>query len=169
MTTKSPNQMSLKELAGKINPNYFHGKLVCFDPGETTGLAIFDDLTLRNAEQLVTKDLRDGSRDINSVFDTYIREGDDVRVIIEDYRVYGWKTEQHAWAGLHTPKLIGAIIALCTIYDVPFHMQMAHQAKQFCTDEKLKTWGLYKSGLKHARDAIRHGCYYSLFHKEALN
>ena len=89
-----------------------------------------------------------------------------VRVVMEDYKVYGWKTDQHAWAALHTPKFIGSIVALCYIHQIPYHMQMAQQAKGFCSDEKLEGWGYYDRGMRHARDAVRHGCYYTLFNEE---
>lgn len=42
-------------------------------------------------------------------------------------------------------------------------MQMAAQAKGFVDDDKLKAWGFWIKGKKHARDAIRHGVYYLLF------
>jgi hypothetical protein len=42
---------------------------------------------------------------------------------------------------------------------------MAHQAKGFVTDEKLKAWGFYQKGVRHARDSIRHACYFLLFDK----
>lgn len=85
-------------------------------------------------------------------------------VVFEDYKVYGWKTDQHAWSGLHTPRLIGALETLLgVVHGIPFHKQMAHVAKGFCTDEKLTQWGYYAKGQRHARDAVRHACYYILF------
>jgi hypothetical protein len=84
-------------------------------------------------------------------------------VVAEDYRVYSWKAEDHAWNELSTAKLIGAIEVMCSLNEWPLKMQMAQQAKGFCTDEKLQDWGLWVKGQKHARDAIRHGIYYLLF------
>ena len=34
------------------------------------------------------------------------------------------------------------------------------KAKGFVTDAKLKEWGLWQDGLRHSRDAIRHGIYF---------
>ena len=84
-------------------------------------------------------------------------------IVYENYKVYSWKTENHAWAGLHTPQLIGCIETLARLYDIPTYTQMAQQAKHFCTDTKLKEWGLYNPGMRHAMDAVRHACYYLLF------
>jgi hypothetical protein len=146
--------------------------LICLDPGETTGMAIFNGLALHHCGQLDTSRLDLGANAFKSLLKSPALQAlnissdlSNVHVIIEDYKVYGWKTEQHTWAELHTPKLIGAFVALCIAHNLPYSMQMAVQAKQFCTDDKLKAWNLYKPGLRHARDAIRHGIYFALFDK----
>jgi len=171
-------KLPFHELASKLKPNHFRGTLVCFDPGETTGLAIFRNGKLEETSQLITKDLDQGTKAVNDLFNTIhgftttdpdaleLGLGENVRVVAEDYKVYGWKTDQHAWAALHTPKFIGCIVALCHIHGIPYHMQMAQTAKGFCTDDKLKAWNYYDKGLRHARDAVRHGCYYTLFNEE---
>ena len=87
-------------------------------------------------------------------------------MVCENYRVYGWLVQQHSWAELHTPKLIGAIACLAYISNTPIHYQMASEGKGWVTDTKLKEWNMYNAGQKHARDAIRHACYYLLFGKD---
>jgi hypothetical protein len=170
------------ELATKLNPDSPiiqdpPKTLVCLDPGETTGMAVFrgPDFRLLLCGQLDTAELGRGVEALQELLRSVLgaqtsgveagAETGSPRtyVVIEDYKVYGWKTEQHTWAELHTPKLIGAFVTLCIMYNLPYSMQMAVQAKQFCTDDKLKAWGLYKPGLRHARDAIRHGIYFTLF------
>ena len=42
---------------------------------------------------------------------------------------------------------------------------MAQQAKGFVTDAKLKEWGMWDIGHKHARDACRHCVYYLVSQK----
>jgi hypothetical protein len=181
MSTPIPG---IVELAAKLNPDSPviqdpPKTLVCLDPGETTGMAIFrgPDFRLLLCGQLDTAELDCGVKALQelllrvaSIPTSGVGTGTEtdppklgIHVVIEDYKVYGWKTEQHTWAELHTPKLIGAFVAICTMYNLPYSMQMAVQAKQFCTDDKLKAWGLYKPGLRHARDAIRHGIYFTLF------
>jgi hypothetical protein len=160
----------------------YRGTLVCFDPGETTGYAVFENGALEDSSQLDTRDiskctklmfdelehhkypeLKFASRNLESKLS--LGKPREVKVVIEDYRVYGWKTESHAWENLHTPKLIGGIQTVCGLLGVPYHMQMAGQVKTFCTNDKLKEWDMYQTGQQHARDAIRHGCYYLLFNK----
>ena len=50
--------------------------------------------------------------------------------------------------------------------NIPTHKQMASTAKTFATDKKLREWGFWERGMRHARDAIRHGCYFLLFYKK---
>jgi len=91
-------------------------------------------------------------------------------LVYEDYRVYSWRSAAHSWSALHTPQLIGSIRTLCRQKGVLTTHHMAHEAKTFVTDDKLREWHMYKSGQKHARDALRHGLFYLLFtHKKRTN
>jgi hypothetical protein len=93
------------------------------------------------------------------MFDTY----SPTEVVMEDYKVYPHYAKQHIGSSLLTPRLIGMIETICSQRDIPYHKQMAGEPKQFVTDSKLRAWGFYAIGLKHARDALRHGCFYILF------
>jgi hypothetical protein len=137
-------------------------KIVGIDPGETTGVAYFHGPNLIEAKQLSTGLMPDAAGDIEHYLNN-LPQGLDA-VVMESYRVYSWKAKTHAWAGLHTPRLIGAIEYICKFrLGVPLHQQSAYQGKTFCTDEKLQAWGLYHRGERHARDAIRHVCQHLLF------
>lgn len=147
--------------------------ILALDPGETTGWACarilggaFNGIDFESGQEL-TRNMEEvasflffflGAPGSNAVVPDI--------VICEDYRVYSWKSDQHKWANLHTPKMVGAVQVLCHLYGIgePV-MQMAIEAKDFCTDEKLMQWGLLKKGERHARDAIRHLCSYLLFDK----
>lgn len=154
---------SFKELTRsqdmKLKRKPVEGFFIALDPGETTGVAIFEDTRLINATQIKTSDLKDATILLNDVL-TF--EGIN-QIIVEDYRVYSWRSKQHEWSNLHTPKLIGSIEALCALKGIPCEKQMAHNVKGFVTDSKLKAWDMYRKGKPHARDAIRHGCYFRLF------
>ena len=81
-------------------------------------------------------------------------------------RVYEWKAQHHSWSDVPTLQIIGCAKALLLMkcpYGVPVIQQTAQVAKNFCTDEMLKSWGMYNSGMRHARDAVRHGTYFLLF------
>lgn len=138
-------------------------RLLCLDPGETTGWALFVDAVYTTAGQLNTSTLVDGSaiRAVEALFTS----NKPTHIVCEDYRVYQSKVHQHTNASLHTPRLIGVVETLCSQQNLPLQKRMAVFAKQFVTDDKLKAWNLYRKGERHARDAIRHGCYEILFGK----
>ena len=148
------------------------GTLVALDPGGTTGYAIFNHLTLQEAGQLDTGSQEEALK----LFEPLLGVGDRDRnrnrnidaVVMEDHRVYQNRIEQHAGSSLSTPRLIGMIETLCLQHSIPWHKQPASMPKQFVTDEKLKAWGLYLPGKRHARDAIRHACYFILFPPKIL-
>ncbi|MBT9167368.1 MAG: hypothetical protein DDT19_00697 [Syntrophomonadaceae bacterium] len=133
-------------------------RLLVIDPGETTGIAIFDRGQIESVKQLT------GAgpamiQELNEFFRLW-----PTHVVVEDYKVYAHKTKEHTWSSLFTPKLIGAIEALCTLQGLQPVMQMA-SCKRFVTNDKLRAWNMYVTG-PHARDAIRHGCYFLLFNKD---
>jgi hypothetical protein len=137
--------------------------LVALDPGETTGYGIFKGSDLIEYGQLATS-----KGDLAAVpVVTMIKRFRPSAIVYETYRVYQWKTEDHAWNDMHTSQLIGAIRFIATFQDLPILLagQTAQVAKQFCTDTKLEDWGFWIKGQRHARDAIRHGCWYILFNE----
>lgn len=139
-------------------------RVLALDPGETTGVAVFRNGSLIKHDQLRTNNLNTCPLIIQDL----VREVSPDYIVMEDYKVYGWKKDQHAWAGLHTPQLLGVIRTIAVLEDVHLETRMAQEAKVFCTDTKLEEWGMYKPGMKHARDAIRHGCFSYLFSKHRL-
>lgn len=160
--------LSFQELASKIAAQkatnegaLFRGSLISFDPGKTTGYAVFNDLQLITFGQLDTSELGPSFKTFYDLFQQY----HPTLCVVEDYRVYKHKQKQHAWSELHTAKLIGVLEgAAYTFEDIERVIkQPAHVAKGFCTDQRLKEWDMYARGQRHARDAIRHGCYQILF------
>jgi hypothetical protein len=134
-------------------------RLVSLDPGATTGVAVFRRLSLHMAAQLNTSMPDVALEQLTLFFD----QQRPTEVVLEDYRVYANRVEQHAGSSLQTPRLIGMIETLCMQRKIPFHKQPAGTAKYFCTDDKLREWGMYATGQRHARDAVRHAAYYILF------
>lgn len=149
--------------ATKTKANWV-GSIVALDPGETTGACYMHRnasgvCALADMTQLATKFMPAAAQ----VVADYINMHKCDLVVMEDYRVYKWKTDSHAWADLHTAKLIGAIQYICYLHKIPFIMQSAQIGKGFCTDDRLKEWGFYSAGERHARDAVRHGSQWLLF------
>lgn len=142
----------------------FAGTLVALDPGNTTGYSVFSfseegKMSLLEAGQLATADVDSATREYSELFRKY----NPAYIVMEDYRVYGWKVNQHAFSDVLTLRLVGAIETICSIMKIPYSKQMAQIAKQFSTDHKLQAWNLYIKGQKHARDSIRHAIYWTLF------
>lgn len=136
-------------------------RLLALDPGHTTGWSVFEKGELTAWGQAATMDR--GWGEINQLF----HDIQPTALIYENYRIYEHKLARHANSEVYTIRLIGVIEFLCDVtFGIPRYNQMAQQAKGFVTDEKLKKWGMYKPGQKHARDSIRHGCYFLLFHKQ---
>ena len=142
----------------------YQGTLLSFDPGHTTGWCIFQGTSLLECGQLDTDVVDDASL---ARIQFLIEKHDYSECIFEDYRVYKWKLQQHSFSELHTPKLIGMIQAACLYNGIEYHKQPASVAKDFCTDDRLKEWNMYITGQRHARDAIRHACWYILFGDKA--
>ncbi|MFI3171136.1 MAG: sigma factor [Eubacteriales bacterium] len=139
-------------------------RLLCLDPGKTTGWSFFENGVMTRYGQvdncyddnnIDTKGLIDLFKDLNPDF-----------IVYEDYRVYGHKLDRHTFSPVMTVRLLGVIETYVQMNDIGAHKQMATTAKNFCTDDKLKQWGYWQKGMKHARDAIRHGCYFLLFYKK---
>lgn len=147
--------------AKAVNP--FFGTLMALDPGETTGMAIFKSgpnrIDLIHFAQLDTWPMNFAVASFMSVLETHKPS----YVVHEVYRVYGWKTDEHSWSEVPTLRIIGCLETLCIQRSLRYHSQTAQQAKNFCTDDKLKSWGMFEGIPRHARDAIRHGTYNLLF------
>lgn len=138
-------------------------RLLALDPGHTTGWSLFENGVLTQSGQAATE--ANGWEEIAGLFEWIAPD----MVIYENYRVYEHKLSRHANSEVYTLRLIGVIEFLCDIiHKIPKYNQMALQHKGFCSDEKLKAWGYYTSGHKHARDSIRAGTYFLLFNKEAF-
>lgn len=137
--------------------------LLAIDPGETCGWALFTQGLLHSSGQIVIATLKDGSIDTGDLWDL-IQSRMPNKIVIESYRVYASKVRTHTWSALYTPKLIGGLEAICNYHRISVTLQMA-SVKKFCSNDKLKAWGYYQKASPHALDAIRHGCYYLLFHE----
>lgn len=153
------NWGEFRQKAGRSNPP---GLLLCLDPGETCGWARFLDGNLVDCGQLPLG--KTGQEELfNFIKGAVLGSEGDTTVVCENYKVYEHRKDQHVGSDVVTLQYIGVIKLACSLMSLPLVMQMAWQAKQFQTDDKLKQWGLYQVAMKHANDAIRHGCYYILF------
>lgn len=160
--------LSFEEIRNKSQKpdKRYVGTVISFDPGHTTGYAVWhvteDKVNLMEYSQIMTWTKDDL---VISAFTDLIKKHPPNDVVLESYQIYEWKADDHSWSQIPTVQVIGCIKTLCKINNIPYWSQTAQVAKQFCDDKKLESWGYWKVGMKHARDAIRHGCYWLLFHK----
>jgi len=137
-------------------------KLISFDPGETTGWAIFEDCTpkefgnLQHVEELYPF-LRDR---LTSRYDYQL----DI-CIVEDYKVRPVNKAgySHLWSSVGPARIIGAIQYICWDNNINFVLQQPSD----------KTIGARLMGLpakptqgKHYQDALCHAVTY--LHKQGL-
>lgn len=153
---------NLHALIQKVNKYNFHGIIASFDPGETTGFAVFErgpgHTSLIHCEQLTTWPLERGVDELRRAFSflpTYL--------VYETYHVYKWRLAEHTWSEVPTIQVIGAIKYCAIRRGITYYRQTAQIGKGFCSDDKLRYWNLYLEGQPHARDAIRHACQFLLF------
>lgn len=161
--TISFNEM-FERLRGK---NTVPVKLLCLDPGKTTGWCLFE-----NGKLTTVAHVEDCYDDNNVNVVSLLKLIEDIQpdfILYEDYKVYSNKLDRHSFSSVFTVRLIGAVEAYAQMNNIKTHKQMASTAKGFVTDEKLKQWGFWADGMRHGRDAIRHGCYFLLFHKRGQN
>lgn len=156
---------------GEGSPLMLDRTIIGIDPGETTGFGFRKYMDAERFElhmkQIPTKDRYQGAKALQLEVSRIIQSGG-IRplIVCEDYRVYGHKSDQHKWAGLHTPKLIGHIEHFSAEMGIPVVYPMAIEGKTWATDDMLKQWGLYDPGMKHARDASRHVVTRTFFGKD---
>ncbi len=174
IVTLNQKFQSMRESAlrqGKSDPRIWDEYVIVgIDPGETTGFGYrmhwSDELNKIHLSQLATKTVEEGWHAIDAAWPKTKWK---TICLIEDYKVYSWKADDHSWANLHTAQFIGALRIYCMQKGIPVVFQMAAEAKTFVTDDMLKHWGVYEAGMKHARDAERHILRYLMFGKVPLD
>lgn len=142
-------------------------RVLCLDPGETTGWCLFDRGELVDFGQIrtvikVTMGKKEDKFVAWGTLEKLFQDTHPTHIVCENYRVYAHKLERHSNSEIHTVRLIGGIDYLAHKLEIPLVYQMASQAKGFVTDDRLKAWDFWQPGMRHARDAIRHGIYWLL-------
>lgn len=123
--------------------------ILSFDPGKTTGWALFTGGVVWDAGQDQPQEFLERMDDW-TMRSTY----GDAQVVGERYIITPEtlrKSRQH-WS----LEIIGAARYLCTRSGIPFTLQSPSEAKAFATNDKLRQLGWYVRGMQHANDALRH-------------
>jgi hypothetical protein len=140
-----------------------HECIVCFDPGEQTGVAVFDGGGLTAS---LTLDVENMLASCNLGWSTHRRnmhEKPIERVVCEQFSLYQDKALTMVGSHFVPCQVIGMIRAWhwSIGFVDPVVFQSANEAKSYCPDELLDAYP-WASMLKtdHERDAARHGVLY---------
>lgn len=113
----------------------------------------------------------------------YQKHGDDMIVVIEDYRLYRDRALNQSNSLMETCRLLGLIQWYCWRNQIPITTQLAADVKTRWSDELLiREHILYKDGnyfyhtdsgfnltTPHIRDAFRHATHYTVCRNQAEN
>lgn len=142
--------------------------ILSLDPGETTGYCIFDWPYTRqikpreNLSKYLVEAGQIASRDIvmqNESIDKLVGKFRPNKIVYEKFMLYGHKAASQIGSDMFTPQVIGQIRVIAAEHGIDTISNSAQNAKLFYTDKKLREHDMWQSGVKHARDAIRHALY----------
>lgn len=135
-------------------------KICAIDPGETTGLVVFDSdtSTIIHAQAIKLNHL--------DLYDGLINEAPDL-IVYERFSLYSHKAESLIHNEFYTVQLIGVIQLYCQLFNIIPVIQTAAQAKSIWSDDKLKQYPQYWTNSRHSRDATRHVLHYLQIHKQS--
>lgn len=143
-------------------------KILCVDPGEDTGWAVFEDGELIDSG---TEKLWEfGSAVFRALVTGEVFLDDDLahqfigveEIVVEDFRIYPWEAKKGSlnWDQVRTARLIGALTLIAHEMSLKFTLQPAKikERAEAAGAEALFSKPLHEN--RHANDAIRHGVYY---------
>lgn len=128
-------------------------KIMAFDPGATTGVAIYKDGDSWVSTSYRTFELTG----LLPVWDQLHTTRPD-RIVCESF-LY----QRRDKVVLRPVEVIGVIRLYSILESVPMIEQTPAHGKRFWTDDKIKKVGLWATGQTHGMDALRHLLYYQTF------
>lgn len=138
-------------------------RVLSFDPGHTTGWAVFDKGPDNKSHELVNRGVIKDWHGIAELIETY---GPDI-ITYEIFRLYSWKANQKSWDTFLEVEVIGVIRYLAEVYRLPIIGQTPADGKHFYNDVKLKKMELYQS-ITHINDATGHALFFLTFNTKKI-
>lgn len=149
------------------------------DPGEDTGLSLWEDEALIDAYTLKMRDVADllwswltgevtNASVEHSEFFAQLQGHKLIRVVCEDWVIYPWKAKSLAWDECRTARLIGAITWVVNKFDVPVHFQGAKIKEEAVAAGAENYFLSPRHENRHANDAIMHGVWYNLHNADQV-
>ena len=141
------------------------------DPGEDTGVSLWEGTTLVDAYTMKMRDVPDilwswltgevtDASTEHSEFFAQLQGHTLVRVVCEDWVIYPWAAKSLSWDPCRTARLIGQITWIVNKFDVPVHFQGA-KIKERAVAGGAETFFLRPlHENRHANDAIMHGVFF---------
>lgn len=128
-------------------------RFISYDPGHTTGWAIFENDTLISAGESVDwKDIRHQLTEVEGEYDF---------ILFEEFKLFPWKAKHKVWDTFLEIEVIGVIKELAWYNGIKVVSQIPAQKDFFSNDKLDRIYGKIQSG--HAKDAVRHGLVYLTF------
>lgn len=136
--------------------------ILAIDPGTTTGFAFYNqkDWTFEQCPYDLEM--------FWSTLEHFVKvSGDDNFVIVSEIFEFR-KDKDRDKIVFDSAKLNGIVEWFCCLHKVPMFYQNASYAKSgfWADDMKLRTLGLWRSGNRHAMDALRHSLMWQTFNTE---
>lgn len=127
-------------------------RILTIDPGHTTGIAFKDFAT---SEAPVTYMPIGLIAAYGHFFSLIANEGPDL-IVCEKFTITAGTAKKSRGGSNEAIELIGVARYAAWNHGVNFEEQMPSDAKNFCSDVKLRRLSWYVPGPDHARDALRH-------------
>lgn len=131
--------------------------IVTFDPGRTTGVAIYNGDAPPYEEKLL---VYEAPAD-HALFFQDLENLNPHEIVYERFQY-----QRRPNVDLYPVEVIGVIKLYADQYGTVLKEQTPAQAKNLWTDSKLKHLGLWEPSRPHAMDALRHLLYYMTVWKE---
>ncbi len=131
-------------------------RVIAVDPGETTGVAQFDDLA---GVETVDAWHVEGQMDAVEFVRDRMGWGPLNVLVVEEFRISSGTARKTRGGSNTAIEIIGALRWIAHARGVPFVLQSPSDVMGFMTNDKLKRIGFYVPN-EHARDAVRHLAYY---------
>lgn len=144
---------------------------LAIDPGEETGLSLWEDDQFVDAYQVPMRDVPDllwswltgevtDASVEHSEFFAQLQGHKLIRVVCEDWVIYPWKAKSLSWDPCRTARLIGQITWIVNKFDVPVHFQGA-KIKEQAVAAGAETYFLTPlHPNRHCNDATMHAVHY---------
>jgi hypothetical protein len=162
-------------------------RFIAIDPGEDTGLSVWEDnkpvlattVKMWDTADVLYRAFNDNrwSQEKPRIRPGYVNEyelevpelshvyeavfGYEIDAIVcEDFRIYPWKAKDLAWDQVRTARLIGALTFIAKLYDIEFVLQGAKIKERAVAGGAEEFFARPLHENRHANDSIMHGVFY---------